>query len=105
MRIVTNKDTSFYWVSVERTLGDGSKSAILIGTFERDVDGYYYFWEKEDMQGAWSAWLLGALAAALEEVNQPWDREVEELEGFTAQTTRRTRMWLRRMWQIFRSHA
>lgn len=48
------------------------KNGKHIGTFERDVDGFYYFWPLKDEGGCWSDYALRAIADKLTEINKPW---------------------------------
>lgn len=42
----------------------------LVGTFEMDCDGYYYFWAN-DSPGSWTSYSLRVIADKLDEVNKP----------------------------------
>jgi hypothetical protein len=48
-----------------------------IGSFQLDSNGSYYFWEKSDLSGCWSAYTLRAIADKLDEVNKPFEKELE----------------------------
>jgi hypothetical protein len=50
----------------------------LIGTFELDIDGYYYYCERKDLNGFWDSHILRLIADKLDEVNKPWDESVKE---------------------------
>lgn len=47
-----------------------------IGTFERDVDGFYYFWNNDD-GGCWGEYSLRLVADALEKLNKPWNEQIQ----------------------------
>jgi hypothetical protein len=50
---------------------------IYIGNFEKDVDGYFYYWPKVEKSGGyWSSSLLKELSFELDKINKPWDRKV-----------------------------
>jgi len=42
-----------------------------VGTVEREVDGFFYFWP-EDRAGFWAEHLLRGIADKLAELNKPW---------------------------------
>lgn len=48
----------------------------VLGTFERDVDGYFYFWRNEDIKGCDSSDLLRRIADKLDEVNKEWNERL-----------------------------
>ncbi len=49
----------------------------FIGYFERDVDGYFYWWPNlKEEEGCWSAGLILELAEKLKEVNKPYEEEL-----------------------------
>jgi hypothetical protein len=43
----------------------------------QDVDGYYYFWPSEG-GGYFSEFVLRTIADHLEELNKPWDNEINQ---------------------------
>lgn len=47
-----------------------------LGTFEVLDDGYYHFYPASMGSGAWSAQALIDLGNALNELNAPWDAQV-----------------------------
>lgn len=51
---------------------------IVLGEAIRDVDGYFYFIFKKPMDGTWSPWVLRAIADMLDEMNKPWDDQINE---------------------------
>ena len=50
-------------------------SSKQIGTFEMDVDGFYYFWNNND--GCWSEYSLRLVSDALEQINKPWREHIQ----------------------------
>lgn len=51
----------------------------FIGYFERDVDGYFYWWpEIKSEDGCWSADSLIELANKLKELNTPYEKELDK---------------------------
>lgn len=53
----------------------------VLGTVAMDVDGYYYLWEMAE-SSYFAAPVLRALADKLDEINKPWDDQVnKELSG------------------------
>ena len=49
----------------------------VLGTFERDVDGYFYFWRNEKLTGCDSSYVLRGIADKLDEVNKEWDKHLK----------------------------
>jgi hypothetical protein len=49
----------------------------LLGELFPLEDGYLYWWPKPSY-GAWSPWMLRAIADKIDELNKPWDDEVAE---------------------------
>ena len=47
-----------------------------LGNFQLDSNGSYYFWEKSDLNGCWSAHTLREIADKLDEVNKPFEKEL-----------------------------
>ena len=45
----------------------------VLGTFEMDVDGYFYFWRNEKLTGCNSSNILKEDTDKLDEVNKEWD--------------------------------
>ena len=56
-------------------LADNGKE---IGSFQLDIDGYYYFWENSELTGCWTGNNLREIAELLDEVNKPFDEQVKE---------------------------
>ena len=48
-----------------------------LGTFELDESGFYSYWQDKSLNGAWSAYQLRAIADKLDEVNKPFEKELE----------------------------
>lgn len=53
-------------------------NSLLVGTFEMDVDGFYNYWEDENLTGYWNSQTLRAIADKLDEVNKPFQEEIDE---------------------------
>lgn len=54
----------------------------LLGTFERDNDGYFYFCFPDIlMAGFVPYFMLREMADTLEEINEPWDAVVRQGPG------------------------
>ena len=49
----------------------------VLGTFERDVVGYFYFWRNEKLTGCDSSYVLRGIADKLDEVNKEWDKHLK----------------------------
>lgn len=49
-----------------------------IGSFEMDVDGYFYFWDESVVSGSWTAYSLRLIADELDKINKPYDDKVAE---------------------------
>ena len=49
---------------------------IILGTFERDVDGYFYFWRNEKLTVCDSSYVLRGIADKLDEVNKEWNERL-----------------------------
>lgn len=58
-----------------RLFADNGKD---IGSFQLDSDGFYYFWQDEDLVGCWSAHNLREIADELDNVNKPYRKSIEE---------------------------
>lgn len=48
------------------------------GEFETLHDGYQYYWPSAAGGGAFSSWMLRALADELDRLNADWDKQVRE---------------------------
>lgn len=46
------------------------------GEFLQDVDGFFYYWPSAN-GGAFSAWVLRALADELDRLNGPWEGVIQ----------------------------
>lgn len=55
-----------------------SNNDIVVGSFQLDSDGSYYFYHTDDIAGCWSAHSLKEIAELLDEVNKPFDKQVED---------------------------
>jgi hypothetical protein len=53
-----------------------NESGKLLGTFVLDVDGIYYWWQADGLNGAWTSEVLKEITTLLDEVNKPFDDEV-----------------------------
>lgn len=53
------------------------ENGVLLGILYREVDGYFVF-QPEPGGGAWSGHVLQAIADKIEELNKPWDLEIQE---------------------------
>lgn len=42
---------------------------VYLGTFERDVDGLFYFWVSEKTSGCWGSGALRLIASKLDKLN------------------------------------
>lgn len=51
-------------------------NGVNIGEFLTGDDGYWAWWPKNDQVGYWEAHMLLAIAAALDELNKPWDDHI-----------------------------
>ncbi len=49
-----------------------------IGYFILDIDGSYYWWQADGLNGAWTSHSLREIATLLDEVNKPFDDIVDE---------------------------
>ena len=47
----------------------GTPNGKKLGTFELDIDGSYYFWQKSDLNGCWSSYSLRLMADELDKIN------------------------------------
>jgi hypothetical protein len=65
LKYITGSRHQVYW-----------RNSKHIGDFIRDVDGYFYYWAND--YGCWSSNTLRVIAEKLEEINEPYEKEVEE---------------------------
>lgn len=49
-----------------------------LGSFQLDSDGSYYFYITEELEGCWTSQSLREIAEKLDEVNKPFDDEVNK---------------------------
>jgi hypothetical protein len=54
-----------------------TKNNVSIASIERDVDGYFYFWMDESINGAWTSNTLREIANKLDELNKEWDTTIK----------------------------
>lgn len=71
IKIVKQKDVERYSVLTEST----NK---LLGFFDMDVDGYYYFMYGNNSKGYWSAHHLRNIADKIDELNKPLDDKIRQ---------------------------
>ena len=50
----------------------------VLGAFEMDVDGYFYFWRNKKLKGCASSDLLRRIADKLDEVNKERDEYLKK---------------------------
>lgn len=50
----------------------------VLGSFQLDIDGFYYFYEDSQLTGCWGAWELRKIADLLDEVNKPYNDELNK---------------------------
>jgi hypothetical protein len=53
----------------------------IIGSFQLDSDGSYYFWLSEELEGCWTSHSLREIAMLLDEVNKPFEDTVNYSES------------------------
>jgi hypothetical protein len=58
-----------------------TKTGFQIGSFEKDVDGYYYYWPGDENRGSYSDCTLRKIADMLQELNKEWNETVEREIG------------------------
>jgi hypothetical protein len=51
-------------------------NGVHLGTFERDVDGYYKYWPVQ-RQGYWDAEPMRAIADLLDHLNAEWHAQIQ----------------------------
>lgn len=54
------------------------ENGVILGAFVMDVDGYFYFFPELSRGGHWSQEVLHELALKLEEINAPWDEQMQK---------------------------
>jgi len=52
-------------------------NGVMVGDIQMDVDGYYYYWPIMK-PGFWASHFMRAVADKLDELNAPYDKELEE---------------------------
>ena len=66
-----------------KPLGSGYTVAMpdseqVFGMVDRDVDGFFYWFPDTDKTGAsWSSWVLRDIVEKLEELNLPWQNQID----------------------------
>ena len=58
-----------------RLFSDNGKE---IGSFQLDVNGYYYFYTDEETLGGWESYSLREIADELDRINKPYEDSIEE---------------------------
>ena len=58
-----------------RLFSDNGKE---IGSFQLDVNGYYYFYTDEETSGGWESYNLREIADELDKTNKPYRNSIEE---------------------------
>jgi hypothetical protein len=52
---------------------------VLIGHFCMNTDGFWVFFVQKDRHGYWESRVLRLVADALDEINKPWLRHIDEM--------------------------
>lgn len=52
------------------------ENGVYLGDILTDVDGFYYYWP-ELRGGSWASIVMRLIADKLDELNQPWEEEIE----------------------------
>jgi hypothetical protein len=55
-----------------------TKNDILVATMEEDVDGFFYLWMDESINGAWTSNTLREIANKLDELNKEWNNFIRK---------------------------
>lgn len=55
-----------------------TKNDILVATMEEDVDGFFYLWIENNINGAWHSQILRELADKLDKLNREWDIKIQQ---------------------------
>jgi hypothetical protein len=45
---------------------------------EEDVDGFFYLWIENNINGAWHSQILRELADKLDKLNREWDIKIQQ---------------------------
>lgn len=53
-------------------------NGVYLGSFIVMEDGYYHFWPDHSKGGCWSSHVLREIANKLDELNKPWDEEIQK---------------------------
>lgn len=51
-------------------------NGVHIGDFEKNVDGFFYWWPVKGKDGSWSSEFLRLIVEKLEELNKKWEEEI-----------------------------
>ena len=51
---------------------------VFVGDLQRDVDGFFYYWDNKDLIGCTSSWTLKEIACHLDELNKPYEDSINE---------------------------
>ena len=54
------------------------ENGVKIGEIFAKEDGFCDFWPEEGNNGYWSYWLLEEIVELLKELNEPWEKQIEE---------------------------
>ncbi len=57
------------------------ENGAYLGDFLVKEDGYYDWWPRQDLGyvGCWAAYVLREMADKLDELNAPWDEEINKM--------------------------
>lgn len=50
---------------------------VFLGDIIQKEDGYYDFWPADHNGGYWAAYVLRAIADVVDELNEPWDQQIQ----------------------------
>lgn len=53
-------------------------NTVYLGSFERDVDGYFHFWMNKINNGSWDSYSLKLIANKLDQINKRWNDNINE---------------------------
>lgn len=66
-----------------KRLGSGFEARhgrVVLGMVDRDVDGFFYWFPAKGPEGgSWSAWVLRQIVERIEELNIPWQHEIDRM--------------------------
>lgn len=49
-----------------------------LGEFQKDVDGFFYYWQSFEVTGCWNSFILKCIANSLDELNKEWDEKIDK---------------------------